>query len=202
MNPSNQAPLDYLNQIAPTEARKSPFKLGPKLFIIIGIVLVLIVIVLSVAVNNINNSRREPWQTLSARLDTTEKIATASTDTIKNSQLRSLNSDVKIYLTNTKRDLQTPLTAQSIKATELPATITTQEANTDMTARLETGRLNAKFDSTYAREMSYQLATVLTLLQKLYASSGSDANKTFLKTAYDNLAPTQKAIAEFSASNE
>lgn len=202
MNPSNQAPLDYLNQIAPTEARKSPFKLGPKLFIIIGIVLVLVVIILSVTVSNLNSSRREPWQTLSARLDTTEKIANSSANNIKNSQLRSLNSDVKIYLTNTKRDLQTPLTAQSIKATELPASITTKEANAAMTARLETGRLNAKYDSTYAREMSYQLSTILTLLQRLYASSGSTTNKAFLKTAYDNLAPTQKAIAEFSASNE
>lgn len=202
MNPSNQAPLDYLNQIAPTEAKRAPFKLGPKLFVVVGVVLVLVVIILSVTVTSINDSRRSPWQTLSARLDTTEKVATAAAGNIKNSQLRSLNSDVKIYLTNTKRDLQAPLAAQSIKPNELPASITTKEANSGMTSRLETGRLNAKYDSTYAREMSYQLATVLTLLQQLYASSSSPANKTFLKTAYDNLAPTQKAIADFSASNE
>ena len=71
-----------------------------------------------------------------------------------------------------------------------------------MTERLEDGRLNAKYDSTYAREMSYQTATLLALINQLYKSSALPATKTYLKGAYENLEPTYKALSAFSASNE
>lgn len=202
MNPSNQAPLDYLNQIAPTEQKKAPFSLNIKTIIVFAAIAVVLVIILSVVASSIGNSRKDPWVSFAARLDTTGLVAEGATNNLKNSQLRSLNSDVKIYISNTKRDLQTPLTGMALDPAKLPATIVAKEAGEDMKLRLETGRLNAKFDSTYAREMSYQLATLLALLQQMYSATNDAENKAFLTTAYDNLAPTQEAIANFSASNE
>ena len=76
------------------------------------------------------------------------------------------------------------------------------ESSEAMLARLEDGRLNAKYDSTYAREMSYQLATTLALLQELYKTNVGPQTKQYLQQSYDNLVPTYKAISEFSASNE
>lgn len=171
--------------------------------VIIGAIIAVILVIILVAVaGSIGSSSKTPWQQLSARLAVTTKVASDSSTKLKNSQLRSLNSDLKLYLTNTTRDLATPLGKLSIDSAKLPAEVTKQENSTGITDRLENARLNAKFDSTYAREMSYQLSTILSLYQQLYTSGGSTETKTFLKAAYDNLLPTQQAMANFSASTE
>jgi len=203
MNPEHgQMPIDYLNKISPDQQKPAPFRLTLRTVIFAAIAVVVIVIIASVIASTIADNRKTPWEQLSARLVVTSTIANDATTTIKNSQLRSLNSDLKIYITNTTRDLSTPLTKVGVENKKIPAAITTKENSTGITGRLEDARLNAKFDSTYAREMSYQLATILSLYQKLYASSSSATTKAFLLTSYNNLLPTQKAIADFSASTE
>jgi hypothetical protein len=113
-----------------------------------------------------------------------------------------VNSDLKLYLTNTKRDIATPLKALDINPEKLPATIVSQEKNTGIVDRLEDGRLNAKYDSTYAREMKYQLATILSLLQKLYTTNVGPQTKAMLKSQYDNLLPAYNTVSTFSTSTE
>lgn len=172
------------------------------MFILLGIVAIALVLILVAIVNSVASSGKEPWQRLSARLDATAVVVNASGTKIKNSQLRSLNSDLKLYLTNTQRDLATPLANLNIDPAKLPASVLAAESSTEMQQRLEDGRLNAKFDSTYAREMTYQVATILSLLQQLYSSGVSTSTKTFLENAYNNLEPTYTALSKFSASNE
>ena len=203
MNPQNgQTPLDYLNQIAPQAPKKQLFKLNLRT-IIVGLVAFLIVIIIIANIGAaLSNARKEPWERFSARLAATTQVVDSSTGKIKNSQLRSLNSDLKLYLTNTQRDLAEPLKALSINPAKLSSSVTTKESSAAMLERLENGRLNAKYDSTYAREMSYQLATTLALLQQLYKSDVGPKTKAYLSNAYKNLAPTYEAIDNFSASNE
>jgi nitrogen fixation/metabolism regulation signal transduction histidine kinase len=203
MNPPNgQTPLDYLNQIAPTSQKKPVFKLNLRMVIFAGIIFIILMIIIANVSAAISNASKEPWQEFAARLAATAMIVDHSSDIIKNSQLRSLNSDLKLYLTNTQRDLDTPLKQLGINQDNLPASITKKESADAVLARLEDGRLNAKYDSTYAREMSYQLATTLALLQQLYKTNVGSQTKAFLQSAYSNLAPTYKAISDFSASNE
>jgi len=202
MNPQQQLPPDYLDQIAPRAARRS-FSLSRKpLLILIGIVAVVFVIILSVVMGQIGAARTEPWERLAARIAATSEIATSSEGKIKNSALRSTNSNVKLSLVNTQRDLAAPLVAIGIDSEKLPVSITSAESTAAMLTRLEDARLNAKYDSTYAREMSFQLANLLTLLRQLYGSSKNADNKAFLNTTYKNFEPVQKSLAEFSASNE
>jgi predicted outer membrane protein len=202
MNPQQQLPPNYLDEIAPQAVKRS-FVIGKtRLIILIGILAVIVLCILVAVANQIGASRTQPWERLTARLTTTSKIADSSEGKIKNSQLRSINSSVKISLTNTQRDLVKPLTTIGIKSEKLNPSIVRSESSEKMLARLEDARLNAKYDSTYAREMSFQLANLLTLLQQLYSSSSNVANKSFLQTTYNNFAPVQKSLAEFSASNE
>lgn len=203
MNPQNgQTSLDYLNQIAPQAPKKPVFALNLRTIIFAAIIFLVIVIIIANVSSAITNAQKEPWQRFAARLTATAAVVDSSSGKIKNSQLRSLNSDLKLYLTNTQRDLATPLKNLSINAEKLPASIVAKESTEAMLTRLENGRLNAKYDSTYAREMSYQLATTLALLKELYGSNASPATKAYLKGAYDNLVPTYKTVSEFSASNE
>lgn len=202
MNPQQQLPSNYLDQISP-QSVKHPFLVNKKRLVILGIVFAIVLVsVLSFVAGQIGASRLEPWERLAARIAATSEIVASSEGKIKNSDLRSTNSSVKISLTNTKRDLVTPLATIGINADKLSASVTSSESSEAMLSRLEDARLNAKYDSTYAREMSFQLSNLLTLLRQLYSSSSNADNKAFLETTYKNLEPVQESLSKFSASNE
>ncbi|MDB5161951.1 MAG: hypothetical protein JWM52_459 [Candidatus Saccharibacteria bacterium] len=192
---------DYLNQIAPQAPKKDLFKIGPKLILLVIGVLILLVAIMSFAFNTANTAKKKPLETLSARLTTTETIATAAQSNLKSSELRSLNSNLKIYLTNTNRDVAAPLLAAGVDVKKLSKTITTAEAPDAINARLEDARLNAIYDRTYAREMAYQLDTLITLMKQIYKSTSSTKLKEFLQATFDSLEPTQKSFEDFNAAN-
>lgn len=203
MNPQNgQTPLDYLNQIAPQAPKKPLFTLNLRTILLAGIAVIVLVIIIATIAGALSNTNKEPWQRFEARLDATTAVVDGASGHIKSSQLRSINSDLKLYLTNTKRDIAVPLAALDINPAKIPASIVAEEKGTGITERLEDGRLNAKYDSTYAREMTYQLATILSLLQKLYATNVGPQTKEMLKSAYDNLLPTYTTVSTFTATNE
>lgn len=202
MNPQqNQTPVDYLNQIAGPAQKKLPFRFTLKTVILAAIAVLIVILAISTIAGAINSSRKEPWEQLSARLAATTTVVANSSSLIKDSQLRSLNSNLKLYLENTTIAIETPLTKIGVDSKKLPESVTKKVDSAGVTGRLEDGRLNAKYDSTYAREMSYQLATILSLYQKLYESSSAET-QVFLKSSYDNLLPTQQALVKFSSSTE
>lgn len=205
MNPPNgQTSLDYLNQIsAPVQKRGGPgFGLNLKTILLGSIAAIVIVMTLVIIVNIANGGKAKAWEQLPLRLSATSSTADAANGLIKNSRLRTANSDLRIYLTNTQRDLTAILQARGIDTKKLPKDLAAAEADQPMLDRLEVGRLNARYDSTYAREMSYKLSTILALYTQLYNQGGSTETRAFLTKAYDELMPTHKAISEFSASNE
>ncbi len=199
--PNPSVPANYLDQIAPQAPKSSMFKFGPKLFVMIGAVLVVLVIIIAITVNVVVSSQRTPLQTLSARLTTTQSIVDKAQANLKSSQLRSLNSNLAIYLTNTNRDIGAPLLTNGVNTAKLPESVTKKESGDAIAGRLEDARLNAVFDRTYAREMTYQLSTTLALMKQIRASTGSASLKTFLNTAITNLEPTQESFASFDAAS-
>ncbi len=201
MNPTNEpSSLDYLNQIAPQQPKRPVFELNMRNVIIGGIILVVAVILLSVITSLFSGGQKESWHRLNARLATTATVVDEAGSNVKNSQLRMLNSDLKLQLANIRRDLPDVLSQLNVSA-EPTASIIAQESSEEMDARLEDGRLNAKFDSTYAREMTYQLAILLTHIEQL-ASSSSGGAEEFLVSAYNNLLPTYEGFQDFSTANE
>lgn len=200
--PTNPSPLDYLNQIAPPTPKKPLFRLsGLSLILAIVGLLVVIVSVLALVLNIVGNSQRQPLEQLAARLATTETIVNDAQKNLKNSELRSLNSNLKIFLTNTNRDIAEPLLKSGVNINKMDKNTVAKESGDAIAERLEDARLNAVFDRTYAREMAYQLETIITLMKQIYGSTGSSSLKEFLNTTYSNLEPTQKSFAEFNAAN-
>jgi len=202
MNPHGQVPLDYLNQIAPKAPKKPLFSLNKYSIIFAILAIITLIIIISSVGGALSSSSKEPWQRMAARLDVTTAVANGATGNLKSSELRSLNSDLKLYLANTQRDLATPFSELGIEVKKIPTNIVKDENATGITTRLENGRLNARYDSTYAREMTYQTATILSQLQTLYSSNVGPKTKAVVKTAYDNLLPTYTSLSEFNASNE
>lgn len=202
MYPDQQQPnysIDYLNQIAP-QASKRQF--DPK-FRLIAIILGIatIVTILLVIITSVGGTSKSSLQQLAARLKATETIATEAQLNLKSSELRSLNGSLKILLTNTNRDIATPLKNHGINAEKLDKNIATQENGDAIKKALEEARLLGTYDRTYAREMSYQLETIVLQMQQLYKSTSSETLKTFLDTSYKNIQPIQKQFSELNASN-
>jgi len=198
--PPTPPPADYLNQIAAQGPQQSSWGKKVKLIAIIGGALILLVIALSITLSAISNANREPAQKLSARLAATQSITDDAQRKLKSSQLRSLNSDLRLFFTNTSRDIATPLASFNVTAAALPDRITASEtAIADgIGTRLENARLNAVFDRTYAREMDFQLSTMIALLQQLYNAAPSEATKTFLDTTFKNIQPIQQQFAAYN----
>jgi hypothetical protein len=192
-------PNDYLNQIAPQPPKK-PMQNKMVLFGSIGAGLIVLVIILSVVATSISNSRRAPAERLSVRIDTTQTIADEAQATLRSSQLRSLNSDLRLFFTNTKRDIGTPLAAIGVTPQSINQLVASEEATRAeaISQRLEDARLNAIFDRTYAREMSFQLTTILTLLQEVYAGTSNQSVRDFTDATYENLEPLQAGFENFN----
>ena len=84
---------------------------------------------------------------------------------------------------------------------KLDKEIVTEEANEKLIQRLEDARLNAVFDRVYAREMNYQLDTVVTLMKKIYKQTKSKSLREFLVNSEKNIQPLKKQLSEFNAAN-
>lgn len=201
-NPSQNGapiPLDYLNQISPQAPKKQVFRFDLTHIIIIGLILVVVVSILALILNSTGGGKKELLEQLSARLTATEIVVNDAQPKLKSSELRSLNSNLKIYMTNTNRDIIAPLSAAGISATKISKSVTAAESIDELSSRLEDARLNGVFDRTYAREMTYQLGTILTLLNQNYKNNNDPELRTFLKTSYDNLKTTQESFANFTS---
>jgi hypothetical protein len=197
--PQQPMSVDYLNQIAP-QAPKKKIPLSKMQLIIVGIVAAAFIIVM-ILVAAVGGGSKNSLVQLAARLQGTQKIANSASTLIKNTQLSALNSNLKIYLTNTNRDIAAPLLNGGIDVTKLDKSIVAGEAGADVTARLEDARLNAVYDSTYAREMAYRLDTIVSLMRQIQHSTNNTGLRTFLDSALTNLLPTQKAFADFNAAD-
>ena len=173
---------------------------GVRGLVAIALIAVVVVSILALVLSAVNAQQRGPAQQMGARLVSTAKISTDAQKNLKSSELRSLNSSLRLVLTNANRDSAEPLSRIDVNVTKIDGGVQAAETarTTAITNRLEDARLNAIYDRTYAREMSYEVATLMTLLQQVYKQTNSESLKKFLDTTYKNLEPTQKALAAYN----
>lgn len=193
-----QYSIDYLNQIAPKPQKAS---LNSRIFFFLiggGLLLALIVGILSLSSGG--NGPTKQMQTLAARIETLQSIAEKSQKNIKSGKLRSTNSNLNIFLTNADHDIAEPLTKNGLDIKKLDKNIVTAEKGKgdELTNKLEDARLNVTFDETYARQMSYQLSTLETLMGSIYRSTKSKSMKDFLSKTDGNIEPIIKQLDSFN----
>jgi predicted outer membrane protein len=194
----NEYPIDYLNQIAPEQ--KKPGLDSKFTFIIIAAGVVVAAVVGLMLLSGGGASDSQNLATLSARMQTLQKISTTAEKNIKSGKLRSTNSTLSLFLTNANKDIEAPLLKNGIKPNSIDKSIVARESGTKLTSTLEDARLNATFDRVYAREMVYQLGTVASLMKKIYTSTKSKSLKDFLVTTDNNLKPIRTQLTDFNAS--
>lgn len=198
MNPEqNQYPIDYLNQIAPEQPKAGMN--NKKFFLLIGGGILVAVIILIVALSSsANNGPKEKMQTLAARMTTLQDISSKAQTNLKSGSLRATNSNLVIFLTNANRDIADPLKNNGVDAKNIDKTIAAKEDGAKLKQTLEDARLNAIYDRTYAREMTYQLETTAALMGDIYDRTNSKSLKEFLLKTDENLQPIKKTFSEFT----
>ncbi|HSW77197.1 MAG TPA: hypothetical protein VLG36_00160 [Candidatus Chromulinivoraceae bacterium] len=197
--PQPQYSIDYLNQIAPKSQKNG---LSNRLFLMIAIGGGLLAVIIGAfMLFGGGGGPTTDMQHLTARIESLSTVATTAQKNIKSNSLSGTNSNLVIFFTNADRDIATPLKNNGLDIKKLDKTIVTSEAETDLSAKLEDARLNAVFDRTYAREMSYQLATVQALMKKIYNSTNSKSMKDYLSSTNTNLIPLVKQFNDFSATS-
>lgn len=155
--------------------------------------------IIAIAIVATTSSSIKPSQRLAARLQVTAEIVSDSQATIKDNNLRVLNSNLNLLLTNINRDIASPLASNGINVEKLDEKIIAAESGDDLTQVLEDARLNAVFDRTYSREMSYRLETILALIDEVDNSTRNVQLKNVLSSAKTNLEPVQQQFSEFNA---
>ena len=198
-NQNNQAPIDYLNQIAPPPQKPGINKRSVILVIaLIGTVLAIVISFL-VFVSQSASSPKKSMVTLAARMQAMQEVSDKAQKNIKSTHLRSINSNLRVLLADANRDIATPLSAEKIDVKKLDKKVVDEEKADKINTTLEDARLNAVFDDTYAREMSFKLTTISLLLQQIYDQSNNKAMQDFLVETDENLQPIKEQLDEFNS---
>lgn len=200
--PQFERSIDYLDQIAPATRQKAL----PTKFILIGVVIAAIIAVflfIGIALNG-RPSTSEQMMKLYARLNTLQTITSTEQKSLKDTQLRTANSSLSLLLTNSIRDIGKTLTTGSSNGVKVPQTLTASEKAyaQKLTDKFTDAKLNVELDSTYAREMAYQLSLVHTMMKSLYNGASSNSTKMLLQQTSDTLTPLQQTFSDFSGSKE
>lgn len=191
---------DYLDQIAAPAQVKT---LNPMvLWGLIGGLLVLAIVVVLGVTSASSGPSPSSLASIAANFDNLKNLSEDAQDNVQSSELRTINSSLTLSLTNTNRDLVTPLAKQDIKLKDKKnaTVISVAKEYEELSARLEDARLNGVYDRTYAREMTYVIKTLRSDMAVLYKKSRSSDLKTALETADKNLKPIVEGFSGFNAS--
>jgi hypothetical protein len=202
MQPDNQQfSSDYLNQIAAPAPVKT---VNPLMLwgLIGGLLVLVILVVIFVSSATSGGGSTSSLAGIGAKIDNLKTVSETAQKNIQSGELRSLNGSLTLALTNADRDMKEPLSAKKIKLTDKKNSAIVKVTNDfdALNSRLEDARLNAVYDRTYAREITYALKTLHSDMSILYKSTSNEKLKTILNTTDDNLKPLVEGFSSFNAS--
>lgn len=181
--------IDYLNQIAVPD---KPAGLDKKTKIIIGgliIVGVLSLAMIFAMASQNNNSGPTPLK-LVARLQKLQAITKQNTKKLRSSSLQDLNSSLSAILTTANKSIETPILAYDLDLKKLKKEITALDPPTEINEKLADAYLNSTLDSTYVREMKFQLEDTILMMKSLNRTTKVKSMREFLETTipdFENL---------------
>ena len=196
MYPNSQDPqysVDYLNQIAPQQPKSSMPKHGKLFAVILGIMLLLSVGIF--IFGTLNSTEEVSAGDLGVRLKTLEQVTRDSQEDLTSGELRSLNSNLTIALTNASRDV-TQFLGEDVASLDKLAK--ENPADDELRARLTDAELNAVMSRTYPREMAYELEGTLLMLDTLEKEYTNDAFLTYVEKTRSDIEPIYETLSTFN----
>ena len=196
----SQYSIDYLNQIAPQQKKPG---MANKMIVIIFLILgVLAVIIGALALVNSASTPQKDVTTLALRLQNLQAVTNGATKNISNGDLRVANSNLALFLTNTNREIATPLANNNVDPKKADKSLIKGETErtTKITEALTDALLNVRYDTTYAAQMNYELNLLVVLMKKIQSQTNSESLKSFIATTLKDLTPIHKQISDYVTS--
>ncbi len=201
--PEGVAPIDYLNQIAAKDtakgfSRKQIALLGGILIVAFGAFLTMMLLSRAGGGQNVS----QMGQILILRTNALAETAKNSQQNIKNQSLGNDNSALAVQLTSASATLSQTLSTAGINVKKTDKNVAAAEAanSEELQATLDDAHLSGTFDRVYAREMAYQLQTLLLLIDDINSRTSNQTFREQLEATRKNLEPIQKKLDSFSAS--
>ncbi|HTK39261.1 MAG TPA: hypothetical protein VL362_00165 [Patescibacteria group bacterium] len=200
VQPQPEYSVEYLNQLAGETASKpgGPSKI---VMLIAGVVGLLALVLFAFMVFAGGPSAADKASSIYVRLQTLQSLANDNQKQLRNNDLRAINSGLSLQLTNAATALEEPLANIGVNTKKLPKSLQTKEATykSNVQSQFDDAKLNVRLDSTYTREMTYQLESLHAMLQSAYKATSSKSLKDYLKTTDAQLAPFIDKLSSFKS---
>lgn len=193
-------PIDYLNQISPAEQQRGPSSRLMIIALVVGVLAVITFIFILFSGGG-SSSLDSQATSLDARLTTLKTIVDAQHKTIRENDLRSANSSLSVFLSSAQSELKAPLSGISSKVGKSDKKQSAAEkAYADkLTATFTDAALAGTFDRVYAREMTYQIDILVSIMQDIYDKTKNKSLQTILEKTDNSIQPIKKVYSEFAA---
>ncbi len=195
-------PIDYLNQIAPTQ-QKSINRFA--VFSLIGGVLVALIAAVAIfaGMNKSTAPSLQMQQTL-ARVNTLQKIATSQQKHLTENSLNEANATLDSTLSSMSTDLTAVMKQKGVKTTDSKSPTAKTEAayQAALQKKLDDSYQRGRLDRNYTSQMRYELTILRSKLTKLQAAGKSKTITAFCTSAVTNVDAILKAYDTYDASTK
>ncbi|MDR0397634.1 MAG: hypothetical protein LBH36_00400 [Candidatus Nomurabacteria bacterium] len=196
--PEDQLGASYLDKISSKTVAKDSLFSG-RMLVLIGILVCTIIGTIGIMIASGGESPKTSSETLYLRATNLQKTATNYHKFLKSSSLRAANTTFQVQLTDLIQNLKSELEKINIKVDKIGKELKADESTRieKINDALEDSRLNVRLDRDYAKEMSFQLNLMISLMQKIEKSAKKDY-KTMLETARPKLQSISEHFSQFT----
>lgn len=193
-------PVDYLNQIS---GNYTPKQSGPSTIVMLvaGGLGIIAIIFFVITLMSSGPSAQNEATDVYVRLKTLESVSGDYQKKLRDNDLRSINSGLTLQLNNAINSLEEPLAAIEVDTGAIPKTVQAAEKSykADIENEFDDAILNVQLDNVYAREISFQLATLRAMMVSTYKASSSASFKQSLEEVDAQLQPFVEKFADFTS---
>ena len=193
---------DYLNQISASNrptSKPSIFSSKILKFALIGGAAAIFIIVVGSMLKNFSTKKSDLLEQANLRMTNLTASITTYNRNIKSSRLRSMNVSLSGVFADSTRNITNILTTEYEYDPKKPNSNITDEETTligDFNTTMEDAKLNGILDRIWVREMTLQLALLISLESEAAARSSEPST---IKTLEDSQASLNQLYEQFSA---
>lgn len=192
--------LSYRDEIPPVVGKNPEPKLfsfdsfSRRTWIFIGLGVAAVIVAFVLLLFSGGSDLNPQMQRLTARMQSLHDISSDVHDNIQNSDLRKINSDVRILSIGGVNRLREPFTNAGMG--EVSGSI--QAAEEDLTSQeeLEEARLMGTFDTTYVRFLDAKIDTILPLLTEIYDNTNNPEVRAALEQTFNDFTHLKQLVAD------
>ncbi len=168
----------------PSSTRSQNARISPKLLLIGGIVLLLVIVSAGFVILSSGKNPVSQMQRLSVRFDTLQAIVLEGSSNIGDGDLRKINTDASIILAGDIKTINDAMSANGLK--KAPKEIANAEADQETLDKLKDALANGRFDSVYQTALTQKLESTMALMSEIHDKTSSRTLKAALTAGYEH----------------